>query len=168
MITKEFDYPYFGQHPWYAILLQDKFLSCFSDESYYLSVSGDKYERFKELWREFAEIVQGMTLGCAMSNVSPKEKLIEDCMQMSPIIGMAFCHYMYTCPSEPAFFANIWHTMDKYNPVIPERLRAMQLVVLIFYPFWHRMGVNEEEEFVRSGKLGYYLQLLKVKTTLPH
>ena len=29
MTTKEFDYPYFGQHPWYAILLQDKFLSYF-------------------------------------------------------------------------------------------------------------------------------------------
>ena len=27
MNTKEFDYPYFGQHPWYAILLQDKFLA---------------------------------------------------------------------------------------------------------------------------------------------
>lgn len=49
MNTKEFDYPYFGQHPWYAILLQDKFLSCFSDESYYLSVFGEKYEIFKTI-----------------------------------------------------------------------------------------------------------------------
>ena len=167
MTTKEFDYPYFGQHPWYAILLQDKFLSCFSDESYYLSVSGEKYEIFKTIWKEFAEIVLGMTWGCAFSTSHKREELAEQCIQMSPTLGMAFYHYLYTCPADPTYFSNLWHSMDDYHPIIYEKLRAVQLVVLIFYPFWHRMGINDEEEFVRSGKLGYYLKLLKSKTNLP-
>ena len=165
--NKKFDYPYFGQHPWYAILLQDKFISCFSDESYYLSVSGEKYEIFKNIWKEFAEIVQGMTWGCTFSTSQKREKFAESCIQMSPTLGMAFYHYLYTCPADPAYFSKLWHSMDDYQPIIYEKLRPVQLVVLIFYPFWHRMGINDEEKFVRSGRLGYYLQLLRSKTNLP-
>lgn len=164
---KKFDYPYFGLRPWYAILVQDKFVSCFSDESYYLSTSGEKYEMFKNVWKEFAEIVQGMTWGCAFSTSQKREELAERCIQMSPTIGMAFYHYLYTCPADPAYFSKLWHSIDDHHPIISEELRAVQLVVLIFYHFWHRMGINDEEEFVRSGKLGHYLKLLKEKTTLP-
>ena len=166
MNDKKFDYPYFGQHPWYAILLQDKFLSCFSDEAYYLSVSGEKYEIFTSTWKEFADIVSGMTWGCGFSAYHDHEKYAEHFIQRSPTIGMAYYHYLYTCPADPLFFSRFWHSMDDLDPIIYEKLQAVQLVVLIFYPFWHRMGINNEEEFVRSGKLGYYLQLLKSKTAL--
>jgi hypothetical protein len=167
MTTKAFDYPYFGQHPWYAILLQDKFISCFSDEYYYLSVSGDKYETFKKVWQEFAEIVQGMTWGSTMSELPKRENIAESSMRISPITGMAFYHSMYTCPADHLYLSKLWHSMDDYQPIIYEKLRPVQLVVKIFYPFWHRMGIDEEEKFVRSGRLGYYLQLLKSKTNLP-
>lgn len=167
MADREYDYPYYGQQPWYAILLQDKFLSCFTDESYYLSTAGRKHDYFSALRKEFSEIVNGMTIACAMSNSEKWKSLSDDYFDFSPIYGIGFYHYMKTCPKDPRYFSTIWHTMDNLNKTDPEKLCAEQIAVLIFYPFWHRMGLNDEENFIRSGRLGKYLQILQSKTVLP-
>lgn len=167
MNIPEIDYPYFGQHPWYAILLQDKFLSCFTDESYYLSTSGSKNDTFTELWKEFAAIIEGMTLACVICDSPIREIASESYFRMFPIQGTAIYHFLKTCPTDPSFFSKIGHTMDSYSPSFPEKLRPEQIAVLIFYPFWHRMGIDDEERFIRSGRLGHYLKLLKEKTVLP-
>jgi len=168
MTGREYDYPYYGQQPWYAILLQNKFLSCFTDESYYLSTAGRKHDSFSELHKEFSEIVNGMTIACAMSNSEKWKNLSDDYFNFSPIYGMGFYHYMKTCPADSQYFATIWHTMDNLSRTDPNKLCAEQIAVLIFYPFWHRMGLNDEEAFIRGGQLGQYLQALKAKTVLPN
>lgn len=48
-----------------------------------------------------------------------------------------------------------------YYEIDPEELQTEEVLFLIVYPFWSRMGGSHEEQFALNGRLGKYLRILK-------
>lgn len=165
MRQEAFSYQYFAKKPWYAILLQDRFISCFSDETVYACTSGQNFEVCESRRKELGVLVEDMMLAC-LWNTSRMENVPDDVLEhLKKRAG--FCHYLETAPNEPDYFNKVWKTIDRPYEDDPELLTGEQLAVLVMMPFSSRMGGSFEEYFIRDGRMGRYLQALKRKTELP-
>lgn len=159
------DYPYFGLQPWYAIFLQDKFLNYFTDPNTIFEIEEIGRTRLAPVFQEFAELVEGVTWGSSFG--SKIFDRADSAMGNSPVVLMAYHHFMQTCPVDQQHITTVWNTMHDHYQLDPKKLCAEQIAVLIMYPFWSRMDGSFEVAFAKDGRLGKYLQILHEKTVLP-
>ncbi|MBE6046130.1 MAG: hypothetical protein E7221_05445 [Clostridiales bacterium] len=68
---------------------------------------------------------------------------------------------------KPKRFQNIAQKLRDEHPdewryeIAPEELQTEEVLFLIVYPFWSRMGGSFENRFALDGRLGKYLRILK-------
>ena len=154
---------------WYEILVENEYAEYFINKDYSCFDTDDERIKASQMREKFGEIAYGVTMAWSFYDFSTIDMIRKQIASSSPDIHRSFefcCTHLHSSTTKS--LSELWHSIltqpdeSKYDVDI-ELLSAEQCAVLILYPFWHRMGLSDEEGFEESGDLKRYLCALKSK-----
>ncbi len=153
-------YLFFGQPPWYTLMLQDKFIQFFTDTSKSFGFRDENGSAVyaDPLFNEFEIVIRGFFAG-QRYYLFKKERYT----RMPTFYEyLVYKNFVITCPEkeEPQYISKL---IRNSHGKAPQDMTADELASRIIYSFMVRFGSDFRLEMAQRGDIGYYLQLMKSK-----